>query len=512
MNDIAMSVPTVRRAFGSISKQRSLCSVRDRLRLGLLVHLFRLAVALVLFPWNNVVFLASYSAGYLSFLASRSDPTRTRQTALRDVQFYPKTIVVTGVDTPRGLAIARSWFRAGHRVVGVSISDSPIPAGESLSSALAAFYRVPKGKYVARLLDVVNREKADVWVPCSERASVLDDAMAKQVIEGRTECKCVTLDLELVNVFGRPGAFRQFLMEKGLPVVENHCVQSRDSIHKILHRSPTKSYRISRPDGLAATNAREITLPKRTLSLTYSEVSEIQISKDSPWILQQQTRLGEFLAEMLLVHGHIKAIKVRPAESHASRAWGQSRLDEGLTMAVHKLMERFALKGGSRMTGHICVRIMVDEEVDASHVRYALHINGCTQGAAAVDTLLQDASEQLIRGYLSVEAPHLNGVIETESVDALRAQAARSMISTTPRPKFSLYQMLKEYDEENNFRILYPAAQQIDALVRGTERALLFWRDWRFSIHDPLPWWWDAHISRPLRELEAIVSGDVKED
>ncbi|KAK1145710.1 hypothetical protein N8T08_003948 [Aspergillus melleus] len=504
-----MSVPTVRRAFGSISKQRSLCSVRARLHIGVLVHLFNIAIALLLFPLNNTILLAAYAAGYLSFVLSRSDPIHRRQAALRDGQFYPKTILVTGVDTPHGLAVARCWSHQGHRVVGVNIADTAIPTGESMSNALVAFYRIPKSKYVARLLDVINREKADVWVPCSEKASVLDDAMAKQVIEGRTECKCITLDTELASMFGRQATFRQYLVEKDLPVVENREVQSRDSIHKILHRSPTKTYRISRPDPVTR-ESKIITLPKRTLSLTYSEVSEIQISKESPWILQQQSRLGEFLAEMLVVHGHVKAIRVRPADEQS--VWGHSRLDEGLTMSIHKLMERFALKGGYRMTGHICVRVMVDEEVDASHVRYALHINGCTQGAAAVSNLLQDTSEQLIRGYLAVEAPHLNGVMASDSVDALRTQAAKSIVSTTPRPKFSFYQRLKEHDEERVFTILYPVAQQIDTIIGGTEKALLFWRNWRFSIHDPLPWWWDAHIYQPLRELESIVSGvDVKE-
>lgn len=503
-----MSVPTVRRAFGSISKQRSLYTLRDRLHFSILVHLLNIAIALVLFPLNNTVLLATYIAGYISFLLARSDPIQTRQATLRDVRFYPKTIVVTGVDTPHGLAIARCCFHQGHRVVGMSISETAVPSGESMSNALAVFYRVPKAKYVSRLLDVINREKADVWVPCSEKASVLDDAMAKQVIEGRTECKCIALDTELASVFGRQAAFHQYLVDKDLPVVENHQVQSRDSIHKILHRSPTKTYHISRPDPVTREN-RIITLPKRTLSLTYSEVSEIQISKESPWILQQQSRLGEFLAEMLVVHGHVKAIKVRPADEQS--AWGRSRLDEGLTMSIHKLMERFALKGGNRMTGHICVRVMVDEEVDANHVRYALHINGCTQGAAAVHNLLQDASEQLIRGYLSVEAPHLNGVEAPDSVEALRTEAAKSIVSTTPRPEFSLYQRLKEHDDDRVFALLYPVAQQIDAIIRGTERALLFWRDWRFSIHDPLPWWWDAHITQPLKELELIVSGpDMK--
>jgi hypothetical protein len=32
-------------------------------------------------------------------------------------------------------------------------------------------------------------------------------------------------------------------------------------------------------------------------------ISEIQISKDRPWILQQQSRLGELFADLLIVRG-----------------------------------------------------------------------------------------------------------------------------------------------------------------------------------------------------------------
>ncbi|KAA8647696.1 hypothetical protein EYZ11_005749 [Aspergillus tanneri] len=501
-----MAVPTVRRAFSSISKQRSFYTARDKLHFGLFLQLLRITVALVLLPFNNAILLAAYIAGYFSSL-SRSAPIQRRQAALRDVQFYPKTVLVTGVDTPYGLSVARSWYYQGHRVVGANLTDSSIPSGESMSKCLVTFYRVPKSNYVSRLLDIIHREKIDVWVPCSHSATVFEDAVAKQVIEGRTDCKCITLDTELATVFSREETFRQYLVEKGLPVVENHHVQSRDSIHKILHRSPTKTYRMYRPNSIMGDD-KTVILPKRTISLTYSEVSEIQISKESPWILQQESRVGEILAELLVVRGHVRSIKVHPADSVPN--WGQSRLDEGLAVAIHRLMERFALKGGHRMTGHLCVRLMVDEEVDTNHVRYALSIAGCTQGAIAVASLLQDASDSLIRGYLTVESPHLNGIVSTDSVDTLRIQEAKSIISTTPRPNFSLYQSVREWDVRSVLLAFYPILQEFDRLLSEMEDVLGFWKGWRFSIHDPLPWWCDAHVYRPLKVLESIFSSDTK--
>ncbi|GMG23284.1 unnamed protein product [Aspergillus oryzae] len=499
-----MSIPTVRRAFGSIPKQRTLQSIRGLLQIQTLGLLLRIAISFILLPLDNAILFATCLVGHFSVFLSHSNPVHRRQAARRDVHFYPKTIFITGIDTPYGLALARCLYYHGHRVVGADITDLPFASGEGMSKTLATYYRIPRSHYVSRLLDIIQREKADIWIPCSSRASVLEDAMAKQAIESRTACKCIHLDTELVNQFSDTESFTQYLVEKELPVVENYQVQSRDSIHKILHRSPSKVYHMRRPD-LAVSDNKVVTLPKRTLSMTYTEVSEIQISKDRPWVLQQQARLGEFFAELLLVSGQVKAIKIRPADN---QPWGHSRLDEGLALAIHRLMDRFAFKGGHRMTGHLCLRLMVDEEFDANNVRYVTHIAGCTQGTTAVRHLLEEPSPSLIDGYLAVLSSQPDDT--SADLDRKRMQA-RASISAVSRSKFTFYKTLKQCDVRRVLPSLYPVAQQLDHLVSQGSDLLLFWKDPRFTVLDPLPWWWNAHIYQPLKGLEVVLSRrDVK--
>lgn len=478
--------------FSRIPRQKALNLI------GYFLHVFHqlveITVSVCLLPVDNAVLLASYMLGIISARSS----IRRRQSVLQDVQFYPKTILVTGIDTPHGLSVARCWYYEGHRVVGVEVRDLPVRSGESMSKTLGAFYYVPKSQYVSRLLDIVNREKVDVWIPCSERISVLEDAMAKQVVESRTYCKCMHLDTEFTNLLGHSESFHQYLIEKGLPVLGNHRVQSRDSIHKILNRSPTKLYLMQEatpvPDKKQA-----IVLPKRTSSQTYSDVSEIQISKDKPWLLQQQIRLGEFHAEMLVVRGHITAIKVKLVNEEPG--WGSSRLDEGLVIAIQKLMESFAMKSGPRLTGHLAVKMMVDEEFDSNSVRYVIHIAGCTQGAAAVKSLLQDASCPVTSGYLRLlySQPVKTGD-SGEAPDRVKA-----IISLSPRPRAvprttMVSKILKSIPLSQSGREL------VDALFFEAKK-FLFWKDWRYSSHDPLPWWWHAHIYRPLSQMGSILTG-----
>ncbi|KAE8356148.1 hypothetical protein BDV28DRAFT_154877 [Aspergillus coremiiformis] len=500
-----MSVPTVKRALSSIPKQRTLQSIQRLLvQIQMLAPLLRIAISIILLPLDNTILFATCFIAHFSGFVSCSHPIHRRQAARRDVRFYPKTIFITGMNTPYGLALARCLYYHGHRVVGADITDLSFASGEGMSKTVAAHYRIPRSDYVSRLLDIIRREKVDVWIPCSLRASVLENAVAKQAIESQTTCKCIHLDIEWVNTFSETESFIRFLVEKDLPAVENHKVLSRDAVHKILHRSPSKIYHMRRPD-IATGDNQVVRLPKRTLSLTYAEVSEIQISKDRPWVLQQQARLGEFFAELLLVCGRVKAIEIRPADN---QLWGHSRLDEGLAVAIHRLVDRFASKGGHRMTGHLCLRLMVDEEFEFNNVRYVTHIAGCTQGAGAVEHLLQNAAPSLVDGYLAVLSSQRDDMFV--DLEKKRMQA-RASISATPRRQFSFYETLKQHDGRGDLPSLYSVAQQFDHIVNQARGLLLFWTDPRYSVLDPLPWWWNAHIYQPLKDLEMLLSRtDIK--
>lgn len=450
----------------------------------LFTHLFRICISLSLLFVDNTILLAAVILSRL-----RSSSTRTRcQTALQSVQFYPKTVLITGIGTPHGLALARAWDAEGQRVVGADVADLdlPIRSGGSMSRSLLVYYRVPKDHYISRILDIVHREKVDVWIPCSPKASAIEDATARQVIESRTNCRCIAFDAELVACFIKPDLFRQYLAERDLPVLERHQVRSRDSIHKILHRSPTKSYRLS-----SSANKKVVILPKRTLSITYSEVSEIKISDDSLWVLQQQSRLGEVFADLLVVRGQVQAIKVRLA---GARPWGASRLDEALAAAVHRLMQTFAEKGGPRMTGHLSVRLLVDEEFDYSSVRHTIHIADCVPGAAAIESLLRDAHCP-VAGYLTVLSSQFGEPSPWDTVTTLSSHPPpqSAMIGS----EFVVYLL--------SWFLPRDLAKDSIAALETELLPLTFWKNPLFSPCDALPWWWEVHIYQPLREIWVLL-------
>lgn len=497
-----MAPSTIRRVLGSILKYYPPDFLRAMARAFL--HLLRIAVSFLLLPLDNATLLLTYFVLHLSLPWSAA--YRRRRSILKNPRFDPKTILITGVNSPQGLALARCWYYDGHRVIGAELTDFPVRPGESKSNTLAVFYDIAKPQYIYRLLEIIHREKVDLWIPCSEQVDALGDAVVKQTIESRTDCRCVHLDPELAKRFASSEKLRQFLNEKELPAVENHQVQSRASVHKILHRSPGKAYVLWKPDpvarnGLPRDDSKDkvISLPKRTLSMTYSDVSEVQINKDHPWVLQQQSRLGEFFAEMLVVRGSVKAITIRPGDRQS--AWGSSRLDQGLANAIHRLMDQFAKKGGRRFTGHMCVHVLVDEEFETNLVRHVVHIADCKQGSAACKILLQNPPSAITSGYLSLlssplaseDAGQSNGTVygQVETHIAAASSSAHNQVrfsgALRPVPLLSFFT-----------RVLEDIVQEA--------RQLPFWKDARFSYLDPLPWWWHAHVYTPFRELDKIFS------
>ncbi|KAL3477007.1 hypothetical protein BJX99DRAFT_246502 [Aspergillus californicus] len=446
------------RQVGYNSKRQVLQLMRWFLQAHILRHLLRIVITLLLLPLNNTILFVAVAIRYISSVFSLSASAARRHEILRDVRFHPKTILIAGLNSPEGLRIARCFYQEGHRVVGADITDSHLTAGEGMSRSLVAYYRVPKLQYVSKLLDIIQREKVDMWIPLSQDTSVTDDAMVKHAIEGRTGCKCIAFDAEIATRWSSAESFRQYLIENDLPIMERHNVQSRDSIHKILHRSPKKVYHMRRSaPGFKLDEI--IDLPKRTLSLTYLEVSQLQISKDSPWIMEQHARLGEFLADVLMIRGHIAAMIVRPVDGESD--WGYSPLTDGLSSSIEQIMNKFASMGGPRATGHLSVRLIVDEELDINSIRYVVYLAGCAQGAAAFTHLLQiKPPHTLVNGYLAM----LSGV-----------GVLLAMLDFT---------------------------QRFNLVFDGPGEAF----GQRFSIADPLPWWWHMHIYRPLSELHLMFS------
>lgn len=151
-----MAVRTMRRAFGSVSRQQTLHFGRNLVRM--VIHLLWVATSFILLPLDNAILLAVYIIGLVSHLLSSSCPSRQRKAALRNEHFYPKTVLVTGIDTPprtggRTILVLRRAPGRGreHHEFLHPIWREHVPDARSFLQNLAvAIYSTTAGHHIQR--------------------------------------------------------------------------------------------------------------------------------------------------------------------------------------------------------------------------------------------------------------------------------------------------------------------------------------------------------------------------
>ena len=148
-----------------------------------LQNLALIALSLIALPLNTYIVLGCYL--YTRVFGSHVGTARLRNRVQSG--FSPRTILVTGVGMTKGLTLARTFYLSGHRVIGADFEPNGAVSPGRLSSSLASFYRLEKPsptlgatQYVEDLLDIVLKEKVDLWVSCSGVASAVEDAEAKE--------------------------------------------------------------------------------------------------------------------------------------------------------------------------------------------------------------------------------------------------------------------------------------------------------------------------------------------
>ena len=89
----------------------------------------------------------------------------------------PLTILISGGKMTKAMQLARYFSRSGHRVVLCEM-EKYWHTGHRFSNCVDQFYTVPKPDdvdYADALLNIVRREKVDIYVPvCSPLASLYD--------------------------------------------------------------------------------------------------------------------------------------------------------------------------------------------------------------------------------------------------------------------------------------------------------------------------------------------------
>jgi predicted ATP-grasp superfamily ATP-dependent carboligase len=218
----------------------------------------------------------------------------------------PKTILVSGGKMTKALQLARSFHRAGHRVILIE-SHKYWLTGHRFSRAVDRFYTVPNPDapdYIDALLKIVQREGVDVYIPvCSPVASYYD-ALAKQSLT--LHCEVMHVDADRVQQLDDKYTFAAAAAALGLHVPDSYCITHPQQVLDFdFSQKPRKYILKSIPyDSVRRLDLTQI--PCDSPSKTAAFVQALPISECSPWIMQEFIPGQEYCTHSTVRNGELR--------------------------------------------------------------------------------------------------------------------------------------------------------------------------------------------------------------
>ncbi|KAG9770940.1 putative O-methyltransferase, partial [Aureobasidium melanogenum] len=462
---------------------------------------------------------------------------KSRSVAHSKHGFHQRTILVTGVGMTKGLVLARLFYEAGHDVIGADFEpfgSASLVCGR-VSRSLKKFYRlrnphntanqrsgspdpVPDpGPYIQSLLDIITRENVDLWT----------------LHEKHT--------------------FIEYTKSMGLTVPETREVTSRAAVEEILRRNNNNKRKyILKTIGVDDAVRGDMTLlPTSSPEETARHLARLNISPESPWILQQFIRGKEYCTHALVVRGKVMAFVACPSADLLMH-YEALPADSPLSQAMLKFTQRFAASaaaaGDTEFTGHLSFDFMVEtgdrdggstdetaskretpkDEPD-SITLYPIECNPRAHTAVA----LFNGTLELVDKYLSVLEDTTSGKPpDGEDDDDDNARG-------TPRSEKNgiVHQADDNLDDHDHVvtptrtdkyywighdlvtLLILPTLSFLIALDQSLSlhdlfraylsffRHLFTWRDGTYESWDPLPWWWLYHVYWPARFWTCLRTG-----
>ncbi|KAI9727763.1 MAG: hypothetical protein M1834_008002 [Cirrosporium novae-zelandiae] len=408
-----------------------------------------------------------------------------------------RTVLVTGVGTPEGLMLAREFHSAGHRVIGADFEPYGIPVCGRFSRALGKFYRLPRDptdNYISSLIAIVQIEGVDLWISCSGVATAMEDAQAKEKIENLTDCKALQHDLNTTATLCHKDSFLRYTAELGFPVLEARKVTSRNAVHHTLNRANGKRYVMNTLGDDDALGGNVTILPRDTLSRTYDYVSKLEVTKEKPWILQQVIEGEQYCTHALIIRGEVKAFVACPSSKfpmHYKALPQKSALKSAMLKFTQEFADRSGLSMVGSMTGHLSFDFVVDEQATEAGVETKIFPIGCNPTVHTAVMLLHDQGQQMVRAYLEILLPQVNGFSKGRIIDKIMPE--------NPRKYYWIGNDLVTL-------VLHPLSRLLRGMIPPEEftqgsisflKHVLLWKDGTFEVWDPLPWWVLYHIYWP---------------
>lgn len=467
----------------------------------------------------------------------------------------PKTILVSSLDMTKGLTLARAFYLAGHRVVGSHIgrmiADRLSPG--YLSNAVDFYYRLPdpraKGgreEYVEKLVEIIQKQKVDLWVCVSGVFTAVDDAYAKEIIEAHTNCKVFQFREDIVRGLDSKWSFIQSCEKFAMPVPETIFVRSQEEAMKFLEtkigmEGPKYIIKCIKVDDLSRGDMTQ--LPLSSAKRTKEWLKKLDISRDNPWVFQEYIAGKEYCTHAVVSKGKLTAFAAAES-SDMLMHYRPLTASNAVQKAMLKFTETYVERIGEKIDGQVSFDFMLREDSREFGCRSDEHLsNAISDGRDEDDAYTSSGSISSSHETL-IEFPEFPPDIYPIECNP-RAHTAIVLFTENLADLANAYLASVGANDEsqqicsNMERIVYPAqtrkprgyywvghdlvslgAIPILRLLALREEPmtvlsslyelmahLLTWKDAVWESWDPLVWWWMYFIFWPAVLLENLWRG-----
>jgi predicted ATP-grasp superfamily ATP-dependent carboligase len=199
----------------------------------------------------------------------------------------PKTVLVSGGKMTKALQLARSFHQAGHRVVLVE-SDRYWFAAHRFSRAVDRFHTLPAPEhpaYVDALMDVVEREGVDVYVPVTSPVGSLCDSRAMPRLA--TRCEVVHVGPDLIERLDDKHVFATTATGMGLSAPKSVLVTDPADVLGFDFSGEPRQFILKsiRYDSIRRLDLTRLPCP--TPAEMEAFVRSLPISPENPWVMQE---------------------------------------------------------------------------------------------------------------------------------------------------------------------------------------------------------------------------------
>lgn len=235
-------------------------------------------------------------------------PFRSRSAAGQAIRpkAVPKTVLISGGKMTKALQLARSFHTAGHRVILIETHKYWL-IGHRFSNAVDKFYTVPavaSSDYAQALLDIVQREAVDTYVPVCSPAASYYDAQAMPLL--LPHCDVLHIHPSRIEQLDDKYQFAKAAESLGLAVPKSYRITDPQQVIDFDFSGESRKY-ILKSIPYDSVRRLDLTrLPCETPEATADFVRSLPISQSKPWIMQEFIPGQEYCTHSTLRDGGLR--------------------------------------------------------------------------------------------------------------------------------------------------------------------------------------------------------------